>query len=156
MENINDDRDEKLNEFGAKLDEERQNKQNVQAGLSLTLARISPAADFSLAAASLAGTSLAISQDFLDQAKIYQSIFKKFQQEKSGGSSGGGMTMMMITDGDEEPPNIDPSELPKFNFNQPSLSNAVSASLSDFGLLSTYTILFFFGAYLAFRKFDLR
>jgi len=156
MEEINDERDEKLNEFGHTLDEERRNKQAAQAGLSLNLARISPASAFTLAASSLAGTSLSMSQEFLVQAKIYQSIFKNFQQEKSGGSSGSGMTMMMITEGEEAPPDIDPTELPEFLFSRPNLTQSLSNSLIDFGLLSSYSILFFFGAFLSFRKFDLR
>lgn len=156
MENVNDERDEQLNKFGNNLDEERRNKQNIQANLSLGFARISPASEFTLAATSLAGTSLLLSQDFLNQAKTYQSIFKNFQQQKSGGSSGRGMSLMMIDDGDEEPPDIDPTELPEFNFKQSDFTQSFTSSIIDFGLLTSYSILFFFGAFLSFRKFDLR
>ena len=156
MEEINDDKDEKLNEFSSKLDEERKNKQNAQIGLSVNLARISPAADFTLAASTLAGTSLSTSQSFLEQAKNYQSIYKSFQQEKTGGSSGGGMRMMMINDGEDAPPDIDPTELPEFVYSEAKVSTVITNSLGDFGLLISYTLVLFFAAYLIFRKFDLR
>jgi ABC-2 type transport system permease protein len=155
MEEVNDDRDEKMNSFGAKLDEERKNRQNVQSNLSLTFARISPAAQFSLASSCIAGTSLTLSQEFLDQAKNYQNVFKSFQQAKSGGSSGGRMQMIMVNEG-EEPPDIDPTELPEFVYKEANLDSIIVASLGDFGLLIIYTFIFFAGAYMAFRRFDLR
>ncbi len=155
MEDVNMEREEKMSVFGGQLDEERQNRLNRQADLALAISRISPASSFSLAASNLAGTSLDLGRSYLEQAKNYQKIYGDFQREKSGGSSGGGMILMMINGGDE-PPSIDPSELPVFNFEPPRLAEVTAASAKDFTILVLFNLLFFAGAFIRFNRFDLR
>ncbi len=141
--------------FAEKLDENRRNKQEIRASNSLTIARVSPSAEFSLAASKLAGTSLDISYDYLEQLKNYQKVYGNFQREKSGGASSSGV-MIMISDGSSEPKNIDPTEMPKFEYKQPSLASVFSSSIIDMALLVLYNLIFFTGAFVSFIKFDLR
>jgi ABC-type transport system involved in multi-copper enzyme maturation permease subunit len=155
MEEVNTERDEKMNIFGGKLEEERQNKLNRQAELALSISRISPASSFSLAASNLAGTSLDLGKSYQEQAKNYQRIYGDFQREKSGGSSGGRMILMMIRDGDEQP-SIDPSELPIFTFEPPRFAAVIAESAIDLTILIVFNLLFFTGAFVRFSRFDLR
>jgi ABC-type transport system involved in multi-copper enzyme maturation permease subunit len=155
MEEVNTEREEKMNIFRGKLNEERQNKLNSQAELALSISRISPASSFSLAASNLAGTSLDLGRSYQEQAKNYQKNYGDFQREKSGGSSGGGMMLMMIRD-DGEPPSIDPSELPVFAFKQPRIASVFEESAIDLTILIIFNLLFFAGAFIRFNRFDLR
>ena len=157
MEKNNQAREEKTKSFNEKLNRERINRQEVQHAVALNLARISPSASFSLAASSFAGTSLNLVSNYREQADNYQKQFAKFQQEKTGMTSGGGGMMFVIrTDGDKKPPEINPAELPKFEFKPASFSASLGSGLIDIGLLFVFNIIFFAAAYLRFLKFDLR
>ena len=58
MSQVMDERQKKIDEFAARLSEQRANAQQEQQALALNLARLSPAAAFSLASMSMAGTGL--------------------------------------------------------------------------------------------------
>ncbi|OGU33412.1 MAG: hypothetical protein A2068_08785 [Ignavibacteria bacterium GWB2_35_6b] len=155
MAEKNATREEKMNAFSKQLEEERNNRQNAQQDLSFTIARVSPAASFSFAVSNLAGTSLELIKNYRDQAKNYQKVFADFQIDKTGSTTTSGMVMVVRkTGGDVK--TINPSELPKFNFTQPDLSNVLSASIIDIGLLAFFNILFFAGSFVTFLKYDLR
>ena len=156
MEKNNTERDDKMKALTEKLNQERRNKQDVQENLAFTLSRISPSASYSFVTAELAGTSLNLVRNYREQAENYQKTFAKFQTDKTGGTTGGGMTFVIRTEGDNKPPEIKPSELPKFEFTQPRLSGSLSSSLSDIGLLFIFNLIFFGASYMRFLKFDLR
>jgi ABC-type transport system involved in multi-copper enzyme maturation permease subunit len=156
MEKNNDERDEKTRAFTEKVNQERINKQVLQENLAFGISRISPSASFSLASASLAGTSLDLVRDYRDQAMNYQTVFANFQKNKTGGTTGSGMIFTIRNEGDNKPPEINPSELPKFEFKPESLSDSLSASLVDIGLLMLFNLIFFGASYMRFLKFDLR
>ena len=155
MEKINQEREDKMNVFAEKLNRERENKQREQQNLSLNLARVSPSTSFSLAAANLAGTSLNMQRNFLDQADAYQDVFANFQKEKTGGTTGGGFTFVIRKQGDEKS-EIDPDELPQFNYQPMKLSTVFQNSLPDIGLLILYNIIFFAASFVSFLRYDLR
>jgi ABC-type transport system involved in multi-copper enzyme maturation permease subunit len=141
--------------FAAKLNEERSNKQKLQQDLAFGISRISPSACFSLAATNVAGTSLNLSQEFIEQAVAYQDVFKKFQVSKTGATTGGGVIMFTRRAGEEEK-KIDTKELPKFNFNPPEFNKVIGKSIIDLAILIIYNLIFFFGSFVAFLKYDLR
>lgn len=156
-----DERDQKMNEFSGKLNEDRRNRQVQQEGLAFNLARVSPASSFSLAAMNLAGTSLSLQERFLDAAKSYQQSFDTFIREKTGGEStgGGGFVIRMRTSSDEEeeePEPIDPNELPQFDFPTPPLQAYIGPAFVDLGILCFFNVLFFLGAFLGFLRYDVR
>ncbi|MFH1195667.1 MAG: ABC transporter permease [bacterium] len=155
MEKINKERDEKMRSFAGKLNTERRNRQDIQKNLAFALSRISPSASYSFIASSMAGSSLLLEKDYRDQADNYQKSFAKFQEEKTGMATGGGM-MIYISNGDEKPPEINPNEIPKFDFKPAPAIQSLGASLFDIGLLLVFNLLFFAGSYLRFLKFDLR
>ncbi len=154
MEDINVDREEKLNSYYEKLEQERFNRQKVQADLSFLISRLSPASTFQFAATTISGTSLELINSYKEQAKEYQKVFANFQIDKTGGTSTSGMNMVIQSRG--EPEEINPAELPKFEFNSPTFASVLSGSIIDIGLLIFFNIMFFAGSIVAFIKFDLR
>ena len=155
MEKVNGEREEKMNAFAEKLNSERENKQRDQQNLALNIARLSPSTSFSLAASNLAGTSLKMQRNFLDQADEYQNVYANFQKEKTGGTTGGGFTFVIRKDGAEKS-EIDPTELPNFEYQPISFASVFQSSLIDLGILILYNIIFFAASFVFFLRYDLR
>jgi hypothetical protein len=158
MQELADKRDEKMREFAARVNEERENRQRVQRSVALGISRLSPSAAFSLAASSLAGTSLGLERSYKDAAAAYQREYAAFMKAKTGMLVGGRVMMFRTTsDGEEQKPKpINPRELPAFTFPRPSLAAVVGDGLLDLGLLGAFALVLFFGAYLAFLRYDVR
>ena len=157
MQKIADDRDTKMQELSGRLNEDRENRQRVQQHLALGLARLSPSATFSLAVSALAGTSLSLEHSYRDAATSYQQSYAKFMKEKTGMLTGGRVMMFRsVVEEGKKPEPINPHELPEFIFPSSTLATVVGESVLDFGLLILFTIVFFFGSYLAFLRYDVR
>ncbi len=157
MQKAADERDKKMNEFTERLNEERENRQREQQAVSLGLARISPSATFSLAASSLAGTSLSLEHRYKDAASAYQKEYAAFMKEKTGMVTGGRVMMFRtIVDDGKKPEPINPNELPVFSYIPPSLGVVIEDSIINFGLLAFFSLLFFAGSYVAFLRYDVR
>ena len=157
MGKLGDNRDAKRREFGGRLDEQRRNKQRVQERLALGLARVSPATSLSLALASISGTSLTLKDRYLDGALAYQRDFAAFQTKKLGAPIGGRMVRIgHDTKDGEKPKPIDVSEIPVFNYTPEPLGHSLGGALVDIGLLLTFNLLLFGGAFAAFLRYDLR
>ena len=157
MEKLNGEREDKMNEFAEKLNEQRRNKQHEQQNLALAIARISPSTSYSLAVTNLAGTSLNMQRDYVEQADAYQNVFANFQREKTGMTTGGGiMIITRVTEEDEEPPVIDPTELPEFKYQPLNFASVFQNSITDIGLLLLYNIILFGASFVSFLRYDLR
>ena len=156
MEKISDEREEKTRTFNEKLNLERRNKQDIQEDLTFAISRVSPSACFSFAISNFAGTSLGLLRNYRNQAENYQMVFAKFQKDKTGGTTGGAMTFIVRNGGDDKPPEVKPSELPKYQFQPESLAKSFSASFIDISLLLFFNLFFFGASYIRFLKFDLR
>jgi hypothetical protein len=155
MDDIATDKDQKLREYSAKLDEDHDNKMNRQTALSLGLARLSPAASFSLAISTLAGTSLSLKQTFQRQAEGYQQAFAKFMVAKTGVNVGG-FRMRIISEGAAKPKPINPYELPAFEFHPPLLREQIASVAVEWGILLVGILAFFAGSFVAFLRYDVR
>jgi len=160
MDSIHAARESKLMELARQLNEDRNNRLNIQQNVALNLARISPAGALSLAVTSLAGTSLNLKEHFLSEAIAYQAIYGDFVREKTGWTPGG-MVIYSRTEVDEnrkaiEPEAIDPTEMPAFEYRPQTISAALQPALLDQGLLIFFILLFFVGSFAAFMKYDLR
>jgi ABC-type transport system involved in multi-copper enzyme maturation permease subunit len=157
MDDLANKREEKMNEYAERLNEERSNKLVQQEKLAFTLARISPSASLSIATSHLAGTSLELKEHFKEEAENYQKAYASFIKEKTGMNTGGRVMMFKVKNEDgEEPESIDPTELPQFNYNEITLASSVGYAVKDMGILAIFNMIFFMGAFLAFRKYDLR
>jgi ABC-2 type transport system permease protein len=158
MSQIGDDRNARMTEFAARLNEERANKQRQQERLALTIARLSPSAVISLLNMSIAGTGLDLKEEFKTSAENYQTAYGEFIKQKTGTNPGGGMVFRFRSDNDdeEEKKAINPNELPAFEFAQASMAEKAGVIAVDFGILGLYSLLFFAGAFVAFLRYDVR
>ena len=153
MADLADAREVEERKLAEQLNENRRNREFVQQNLALNIARISPAASFSLAASDLAGTSLELKQRFTESANAYQNTYAQFINEKTDGLGGGWWSRMSPTNSDEP---IDPFELPTYAYEEPPADELINGALPDIGLLMLFNLLFFAGAFVAFLKYDVR
>lgn len=157
MQRIADTREKKMREFGGRLNEERRNKQEVQERLAFGIARLSPAACFSLAASRLAGTSLELKRHFLAAAETYQKSFAEFMMQKTGMNPGGSMIVLRIVEENGKTPEpINAHEMPAFTYAPISLAQAGGSALVEAGVLSIFILVFMAGAVAAFLRYDVR
>ena len=113
MGSITDEREKKMNELSVRLDEERSNRQAVQQALAFGIARFSPSASFSLAASTLAGTSLDLKEHYLRRGAGVPADVREIHARQDGNESRRRDGVPDATDG-EKPKPIDPNELPPF------------------------------------------
>ena len=151
-----DEREKKILEFSARLNEDRENKQAVQEKLAFGLARISPTATFSLAATRLAGTSLSLKDHYRSAAQGYQQDYAKFILAKTGMNPGGMFVFRISSDSGEKPKPIDPHEMPVFQYVPMSLADVFPQALMDILLLIGFNIALFALAYAGFLRYDAR
>lgn len=157
MQKQADDRDTKMREFAARVNEARRNRQDVQEALAFGIARVSPAACFTLAAMRLAGTSFEMKQHFLAATERYQKAFAEFMVTKTGMNPGGRMIMMRVVVGDEKKPEpIKTSEIPVFTYDPMRFADVAAGSLLDVALLVLLNLLCIGGAVAAFSRYDVR
>lgn len=155
MEERAEARQRKLDDLRGRLEERRANQQAAQQRLALGLARLSPATSCALAAANLAGVGLDLPRRFRDQAAAYQQEYARFMVEKTGTNPGDGMVVRMRIGG-EEPPPVDPAELPVFRYRPPRASELLPAALLDVALLLLAGLALSAGAVIAFARYDAR
>jgi len=156
MEELAENRNKQMQELAGRLNEDRRNRQLEQERLAFGIAKLSPAAAFSLAVTNLVGTSLKLKEHFIKEANGYQKTFGEFMKDKTGMNPGGGMIFMRVKSGGEEEKPIDPKELPPFEYSSPALGETVQAALFDIGLLGVFNLIFFAGAFVRFLKYDVR
>jgi len=149
---IIEDLNKKVTEYSEKLNVDRTNRQDVQSAVALGIARISPSASFSLAVSNIAGTSLSLTKDYLEQALAYRAIYKKFQDEKTKNDN----NMFAFMGGQANQPKIDLKEMPQFQFRAAQFSNYFSKCIVDWVILIVLNLIFFAGSFFAFLKYDLR
>jgi len=157
MSELSTTRQEKIDLFNERLNEEFRNRRRAQENVALSISRLSPTSVFTLASTELAGTSLKLQNNFMDKAYAYQESYSDFMTEKTGSTRSAGFRMIMITTEDgEEPELLNPDELPQFEFTSEKASVAAANSIIDLGLLVLFNLLFFGSAFVAFLKYDLR
>jgi ABC-type transport system involved in multi-copper enzyme maturation permease subunit len=156
MGSLGDEREKKMSEFTARLNEERSNRLQVQERLALGLARISPAAVVSLASMEIAGTGVHMQEAYVEAAQRYQKTYAEFMKQKTGMNVGGGFVFRVTTDSEEEKKPINVQEIPSFEFQPPALSASLGAVAVDLGLLALTTLLSFAAAFVGFLRYDVR
>ena len=158
MGDLSNTRQQKMEAFTERINEEYVNSRIRQEEIALALSRISPTSVFTLASTELAGTSLGLQNRFMTSAKDYQNLYGNFMSEKTGQNGVGGFRMVMIStdDDQEEKATLDPDEMPQFELAKTTVASAAGKSMLDLGLLVLFNILFFGGAFAAFLRYDLR
>ena len=152
MNELAEARTDKMDIFAKRLNEDRRNKEQVRQRVALGISRISPASVFALASTSLAGTSLDLKNRYLESAREYREGYLRFIKEKTGSASSG----WWMGGREESNEEIDPRELPSFDFQPAAASNQVNEALPDIGILLLFNLIFFVGAFVAFLRYDVR
>ncbi|MEM8931587.1 MAG: ABC transporter permease subunit [Acidobacteriota bacterium] len=152
-----DQRRQRMDALDRRLAEQRGHLEARRQDLALGLARLSPAAVFSLAAMDLAGTSLDLPRHFARQAVVYRDDFERFVREQTG-RAGGGIRILIQADGDDSsaPPPLDPADLPVFRYTPLGPGHAIEAASFEIGLLAAFAALCFAGAHVSFLRYDPR
>ncbi len=154
---MNDEREKKESEFAERLNEERRNRQILQEKAAFGLARISPAATFSLASTAIAGTGIHLKDEYKRSAEEYQHAFAEFIKGKTGVTPSGGFIFRISVGGEEgKKVPINPMEIPKYEFQQQTLKEGLGVAAVDFGILALFDLVFFAGAFIAFSRYDVR
>ena len=105
-----------------------------------------------LAATGLAGTSLSLKQEYNEAAGAYREVYARIMEEKTGSAT----TAWWMRGTEENADEIDPYELPVFEFTETATSERVTPSLPALAILFLFNIVFFAGAFVAFLKYDVR
>lgn len=154
--------EQKIADYTARLYEEYYNQKNNQEQLAFSLAKFSPASMFQLVAMKLAGTDTGLKRRYENAMSNYRDQYTKFVEQKGGGMgrrfrvSVGRGSVVQSSSGMPEQKKNDISEMPRFQSPAFTFSEALTASLVDFGLLALFNIFAFVGAFVAFLKFDMR
>ncbi len=129
-----------------KLEAEYTRQIRRQVSVAKNLSRISPAACMTYVTLSLADTGVTRHERFLDTAKLYRFQFM--------GVVGPMISQQNLADMFTNPQKPDASLVPRFEFQEERLSDAVSRIKVDFIIIGILTILFFLYAHLSFRRYD--
>ena len=157
MDDLGKSRNEKMQEYTNRLNEQRLNKQIEQQKLAFGFSRLSPSAVFTFAVTRLAGSFIDLNQHFLQQAGEYQAQFLQFMKSKTGIVPDKGAVIMKLNDDNskqETPINL--MELPEFNYQDFAFTNSIQSALLDIFLLVMLNVVLFFAAFLAFSRYDVR
>jgi ABC-type transport system involved in multi-copper enzyme maturation permease subunit len=129
-----------------KLDAEYARQVRRQILVARNISRVSPAACMTYVVLSLADTGVMRHERFLDNAKLYKAQFTEVVGSKISNEN----LANMFTN----PQKPDASLIPRFEFQEERLSDAVARIKVDFIIVGILTILFFVYAHLSFRRYD--
>lgn len=129
-----------------KLDAEYGRQIRRQISVATNLSRVSPAACMTYVVLSLADTGVTRHERFLDTAKLYRAQFA----EVVGSNITNEDLANMLTN----PRKPDASLIPRFEFHEERISDAVDRIKVDFIIVGILTVLFFVYAHLSFRRYD--
>lgn len=136
----------------AKLEQDYSNKQQYLAKLAIGLSKLSPSSTMTYAAMNLAGTGIEGQGHFLTSVRAYQEKFAayfapKIQEEQR---------MRWTNPAALKNKPIDISDMPRFQYQQESLSDILGRVVVDMSLMVLLVLLFLSGAYVSFLKYDVR
>ncbi|HXX64992.1 MAG TPA: ABC transporter permease subunit [Bacteroidota bacterium] len=152
-----------IDAFSLRVSEDFRNRKSAQERIALSLARISPASSYQLAAMSVAGTDISLKSRYEDAMRAYRSAFTAFvdkKQQETGHQGGFRITVDSQTgfhfSAPRERGTLDVSNVPVFSPPQSTFGEMAASVAIDAGLLSIVTLLSYAGAFLTFLRYDIR
>ncbi len=146
-----------------KLIEETSNQKKLQERVAFSLARISPASSFRLAAMNIAGTDIDMKSRYEESMRQYRDKFMDFTQQKQAESgSRGGFNINVDSDSGvkidfgRDDQTLDTSEMPQYSAPTLTTDRTLPKTILDFGLLGIFIVLTFGGTFVSFLKYDMR
>jgi hypothetical protein len=139
------------------------NRRAVQTRTALLMSRLSPASSYQLAAMSTAGTDPEVKSRYESELDSYRERFSAFVDEQQAGSGAGERIMIRAGSGgtfnltqSAEQAQLDPSLLPVFTYQGVDVKQVINTILPDVLLMIIVSALSFFGAFVAFTRYDVR
>lgn len=159
--------EKEIHQYDLKLHEDLRQRKIAQEKLAYVLSCISPVAAYQIGSMSLAGTDTEIKERYENTANNYRSQFYDFveHKKKETGDLGQMVISMTVDDqgnqqmasaGDRNKDQLDLSGLPQFVPPDINLAEAVTRLIPLWGVIILYIILTFFGAFIAFLRYDVR
>ncbi len=152
-----------INENYERLTEDFTNRKIQQERLAFLLSRFSPTSAFTLAAMNLAGTNINLKKQYETAIQTYRKQFLAYKEKKQEESGDSGNLRIEISEEaglkintGRDKGTLDVSDMPRFVAPVLNISEAVSRSIIDFGLLCLYTLTAFAGAFVVFLRYDVR
>jgi len=134
------------------IEQDYSNKANVQTFITMSLSRISPASCYTYLICELSGTGVMEKDNFMENARRFQEKAKQTIYDKFEVETLGARTSVAVT-GELAKSEVSPPEMDYIHTN---LTDVLQAEWPDILLLFLFNILFFLGAFLRFRKYDVR
>lgn len=134
------------------------NKRQIQTAIAVNLSRLSPICCLTYALSELAGTGTLELESFRRKAgqfqdQVKQTVYDNFETMEIATGGRGGMNVAYAKEG------IDPNSIsvPQLSgYKHTALGEALQTTWVDIMLLALFAILFFFGAFVKFLKYDVR
>ena len=139
-------KDEEYRVFLQRLNERVEARKSEMQRVALSLARLSPASSFQIAAARLAGTDIGLKERFEDAVGEFGTVYKTLAQRK----------VEPVTTGKGQMEPFDVAQLPQFVQPRRTLSDVAAGVILDVGLLALWALVGFAAAYVAFLRYDVR
>jgi len=142
-----------------KIDDDYENKKQVQASLAANLSRVSPVSCFTYLISELAGTSLLELKNFKDNARRFQqyvkeTIYDNYTLKRYVSKGGNKWNMSYNVDNGFDPKKV---AIPHMSdYRRVTLAEVLSAQWIDILLLALYAVAFFAAGFVAFNRYDVR
>ncbi len=162
LDSLRNESDRDIAQNDARVNEGVRNKRAVQERLAFSLARVSPAAAYHLAAMTIAGSDPDLKDRYEEAAGVNREEFRKYVEKKSGEGGPQGIRIMASSetglkiDMPREMGAIDPAELPLFNPPKFGLGKTLAEVMIDVAVMLLGSILAFGGAFASFLRYDVR
>ena len=153
----------RIEEYTRNLYQDMNNRRAVQTRTALLMSRLSPASSYQLAAMSTAGTDPEVKSRYESELDSYRERFSAFVDEQQAGSGAGERIMIRAGSGgafnltqSTDQAQLDPSLLPVFTYQGVDVKQVINTILPDVLLMIIVSALSFFGAFVAFTRYDVR
>jgi hypothetical protein len=140
-----------------KIEQDYRNKRNTQASIAINLSRISPVSCYTYFVSGLSGTGVTEQDNLIKNAQRFQdevqkAVYDNFREMIYGGTGGHTSGKSYYVEG------FNPATVsfPEMHYQYSTLAEALRTRWVDILLLFLFNILFFLGAFMRFRKYDVR
>lgn len=128
----------------AKINDQFRHAMSAQVGLARQLAKLSPAAIFTIAVCDLSGTGVQEQEHFRSLLKRYAAQWVTYSYSKFDPA---------IFQGEKQ---LDTSDHPRFVYESLNFSERINETFTDLLILVVWNLIFFMGAYLSFMRYDVK
>ena len=155
---LNEDYEKRIMQALRRIEQDYQNKKNVQAAIAVNLSRLSPVSCLSYIITELSGTGLLELKNFSAMAdrfqeKVDEAVYSKYTV-KSYGNTSGSTTSSTSSSEDFDPQTTPVPHLT--DYRHPGIEVALETVWIDIVLLAFYAIIFFTASFVSFLRYDVR